>query len=333
MLRSWHLSALALAALYSASPAASAQVSVPGFLPGSFAPYLANGAVPDGWYLGSNMATAGTVIDAIYDTQQQFHAVPSPAQFDLRAESLLMAGGRTASALGLTHIDGVGAAASAIDRLDPSSTLTAAVAQAQVWYWGYSSSNLPVSFDIRLSGLLGATGSRGLGNDPSGAAVAALAMGSISNGTTEAYNNLVSGAGLNPAAEGAALLAELQSMPVTHQRNLATFGAQASVLDTTETVDTVLHVTADPTQISCEGFVSPVCGKYFYFLSVYLFNGAQNGGFADFSQSLKVETFSVGNGAPQVFSAQTLSAVPEPTSALLLAAGLSVLAVARRKRG
>lgn len=332
MLRSWHLSALALAALYSASPA-SAQVSVPGFLPGSFAPYLATGAVPDGWYLGSNLATAGTAINSIYDTQQQFHAVPKPAQLNLRAESMLMAGGRTASALGLTHIDGVGAAASAIDRLDPGSTLTAAVSQAQVWYWGYSSSNLPVSFDIHLSGRLGATGSRGLGAEPSGAAVAALALGSISNGTMADYNNLASGAGLNPGAEGAALLTELQSMPVTTQRNLATFGAQATVVDTAKTVDTVLRVTADPTQIGCETLVSSVCGKYFYFLSVYLFNGAENGGFADFSQSMRVETFSVGSGASQVFEAQTLSAVPEPTSALLLAAGLSVVAVARRRRG
>jgi hypothetical protein len=65
-------------------------------------------------------------------------------------------------------------------------------------------------------------------------------------------------------------------------------------------------------------------------MNVALFTGAQNGASADFSHTLNVASYSVNGGPAQAFNA--VSAVPEPTSGLLLALGLTGLAALRWQR-
>ncbi|HET9642804.1 MAG TPA: PEP-CTERM sorting domain-containing protein, partial [Burkholderiaceae bacterium] len=77
--------------------------------------------------------------------------------------------------------------------------------------------------------------------------------------------------------------------------------------------------------------ISPACGRYFYMAGAFLFTGAQNGGFADFSHTLEITSVSVGDGAAQPFEA--LSPVPEPASATLLAVGmLGLFSIVTRRR-
>jgi len=318
-------SALTLSLLLQAG-SALAQTSLPGAPPAAGGLF---GLTVGSWYVESHLVSAGTFIDGVDSDHSASHIAPTLLAVDVADHQSL--GSKSAAAAARVGATSLGTSAAAGDALHPDGTWTAAASYASVMYWAVLDGNAPLTFNLKLDGHLGVTGSRALGDDRSGAALAVFAQGSQRNFTTESQRALFSGAGIDIDAEGDALLTQFKAWPTTTQPQLATFGAQASVATPGVDVDTSLHVTAEGTRIDCDPGVSPVCGRYFYFLNVFMFTGAQNGGFADFSHTLQVDSFSLGGGAAQPFLPQ--SPVPEPASTALMLLGGAALAALRRRRG
>lgn len=282
------------------------------------------------WYVFGNRAAAGTIVDGQLSEQILGGAFPSGAALSLRAEDSQVSGSKLASAMARVSPTSLGAAASARDPLNPLGAGTAAIGYSVVTYFALLDQDTSFKFDIKLSGQLHRLGNA-MAPDTSGAAVAALAYGSHANYTGAAANAAYLAAGIDLDAGSETLIQQLSHLQSSTQTHLDAFGAQTSSVNTLVDVDTTLHVTAQGTQQNCQKPISPACGRYFYFFNVLLFNGAQNGGAADFSHSLEVSSVSVGDAAALPFNA--VSPVPEPASTALLLAGLlAVGAVAHRRR-
>lgn len=325
------LTVLALSLTAALAPhGASADVSLPPLLLGT--PDASNlyGLALNQWFVVTNEVTAGTIIDGALSQQGGTLSFPSAAQLSRQADDAQAAGGKLASAFARVGANSLGASASAGAPLEPMGTGSMAVGHAFVGYWAVLDRDTSIHFDLRLDGRLATTGDRAAGADRSGAAVTALVAGSEANFTTESQYALLRAAGLDAFAVGGdPLLQQLISARSSTQTHLDVFGAQSQTMDRSLDIDTSLHVTANGTRINCDTPVSPACGRYFYMVGAFLFTGAQNGGFADFSHTLQVSSFSIDGGVAQPFS--PASPVPEPASALLMLLGGAALVGLRRR--
>lgn len=288
-----------------------------------------SGLTPGQWFVGSNQVSASTLIDGIESGKDAFHIAPRPTELAMDVKDGQTQGSKSATAFARVGPNSLGTAVGASDPLNPDSTFTGALAQASLLYVAVLDNPVSVRFELKLDGQLDVNGSRSLGSDRSSASLAMFAWGSQSNGTTEQQRALFANAGIDIDAEGDAMLAQLQAWPTSTQAHLATLGAQATTSSPHVTVDETLHVTAEGTRIDCDVSVAPICGRYVYYVGVSLFTLAQNGGFADFSHTLQVSSFSIDGGAAQAFA--PTSPVPEPASALLMLIGGAAL-LARRRR-
>jgi hypothetical protein len=329
-------SILALCAAASAllSLPAAAQVSLPGGAV-TAGPESLYGLLLNQWYVAGNNVNASTFIDGATGSQGGFLSFPTPATLSRTAEASQRSGNKLASSAAAVSSTRMGAFASAGAPLEPMATWAGATAYSSVSYWAVLDRDAQVRFDLHLEGLLSTTGGRLSGPDASGSAVAVLAHGSESNFSNASQAALFARAGIDASAEGDALLQQLSTLSPSTQTHLDAFGAQSDAMHPSMNIDTDLHVTASGTRIDCDGSVpapvSAACGRYFYFMNVFLFTGAQNGGLADFSHTLQVTSLSIDGAAAQPF--QALSPVPEPASAALLLCGLLALGglAARRK--
>lgn len=325
--------ALCAAASALSSLPAAAQVALPGG-PVTAGPESFYGLLLNQWYVAGNNVNASTFIDGATGGQGGLLSFPTPAALSRTAESSQRTDSKLASSAAAVSSTSLGAFASAGAPLEPMATWAGATAYSMVSYWAVLERDAPVRFDLHLDGLLSTTGGRLSGPDASGAAVAVLAHGSESNFSNASQAALFARGGINANAEGDALLQQLTTLRPSTQTHLEAFGAQSDAMHPSMTINTDLHVTASGTRIDCDASVpapvSAACGRYFYFMNVFLFTGAQNGGIADFSHTLQVTGLSVDGAVTQPFTAA--SPVPEPRSALLLAAGVLALAAWRRRQ-
>ena len=308
---------------------ASADVTPPALSLGT--PDISNlyGLELNQWYVFGNRVTAGTIVDGKLSEHSDSRVLPIGTDLSLRVEDAQVSGSKLASAMARVSPTSVGAAVSARDPLNPLGGGTAAVSYSTVTYFAMLDQDTSFTFDLKLDGQLHRLADA-MAPERSGAAVAALAYGSHANYTGAKSSAAFLAAGLDLDAGSETLIQQLSSLQSSTQTHLDAFGAQTSPVDTWIDVDTTLHVTAQGTQQNCDKPISPACGRYFYFFSVLLFNGAQNGGATDFSHSLEVSSVSLDGGASLPFSA--ISPVPEPTQAALLVAGLLAgCAVAARR--
>ncbi|RZJ06213.1 MAG: PEP-CTERM sorting domain-containing protein [Rubrivivax sp.] len=283
------------------------------------------------WFVFGNSVFAGTLIDGTLASSGGNENFPAPALLSRSAEHFQASGDKQASSFARVGPHSAGAFASASAPLEPLGTGMAAVGHATVSYWAVLDSDTTVTFNLKLDGHMGTTGDLTLGADRSGAAVTALALATQANYTAEGSYAFLQKAGLGAFEVGGdPLLQELINAHSTTQEHLAVFAAQSDTDHPALDVDTTLQVSAKGTRIDCDPALSPACGRYYYGMTVFLFNGAQNGGFADFSHTMEITGLSIGGAPAQPFSA--ISAVPEPAPALLLAAGLAGLALRRRTR-
>lgn len=271
------------------------------------------------WYVAGNQALAGTIVDGQLSQQVLTRDFPTGADLSLRAEDSQASGSKLASAMARVSPTSLGTAVSARDPLNPLGGGTAAISYSTITYFALLDRDASFKFDIKLTGQLNRLGNA-LAPDTSGAAVAAVVYGSHANYTGAASSAAYLAAGLDIEAGGETLLQQLAHLQPSTQTHLDAFGVQTNAVNTWIDVDTTLQVTAQGTQQNCETPISPACGRYFYFFNVLLFNGAQNGGSADFSHSLEVSSVSVNGAAALPFNA--ISPVPEPANAALLIGGL-----------
>jgi hypothetical protein len=324
---------LSLLALTLSLPA-TAQTALPGLTLGTPDPASFYGALLNQWYVAATQVSAGTLIDGTPTQSGSFGLFPAPGSLAGLAESQQQQGGKAASALGSLSATKLGAAATAAAALDPQATGMVAVGYSMLSYWAVLDQDVTVRFSLPLEGRLTTTGNRSLGPDASLSGVVAWAHGSQTNPTNAGQAALFANAGIDVNAEGEALLRQLATVQPSTQTHLAVFGAQADTLHPTVDVNSTLEVTAQGTRIDCTvpipGPLSAICGRYFYFMNVALFTGAQNGAQADFSHTLSVASYSIDGATAQPFNA--VSVVPEPGPAPLFGLGLAGLAALRWQR-
>ncbi|MEO6279287.1 PEP-CTERM sorting domain-containing protein [Roseateles sp.] len=325
------LSALVLSLIAAHNPA-KADVAPPALSIGI--PDLSNlgGLELNQWYVGANAVMAGNIVDGQLSQNGGSVYLPSVAELTRTAQDSQASGSKLGSASARVSLTSLGANASAIDPLYPMSTSTVSVGYSVISYWALLDQDTSFKFNLQLNGQLSTLGERAGDPERSGAAVAALAFGSVTGFNAAEQQAIYETAGLGAFAEGGdPLLQQLVSLESSTQTHLDAFGAQTSTALTSLDVDTTLQVTANGTQINCDTPISPACGRYFYTFGVMLFTGAQNGGLADFSHTLQINSVSVDGGEALPFGA--ISAVPEPTTGALLAVGvISLLGVVSRRR-
>jgi hypothetical protein len=281
------------------------------------------------WYYAYSNTSATALTDAAYnqDAHTSYGLASDNGGLALPSQISVSTGSKVASASSFVAATAIGAGTTAVDALDPDSTLVASTAVAVIHYRAVLSSPDPVTLDFHLSGQLNVVGDRSLGTDPSRAAVAVAAVGSLTDAAPGAYDALFANIGLVPV-DGLFTLDQYAAWPTSTQRNLATAGAQASTAHLEQIVDTHFSVTADGTLIDCAPGLAPVCGNYFFFFTVFMVAGSENGGLADFTHTLSVEAIHAGAQAPVSFEPTALP-VPEPATALLWLAGLCSLGALR----
>lgn len=320
--------------LFALTLPAAAQTTLPGLTLGTPDPSSFYGALLNQWYVAAAQVSAGTLIDGLPTQSGRFTMFPAPSALNARAESSQTQGGKSAAALGTLGATQLGAAATAIAPLDPNATGMVSVGFSMLSYWAVLDQDVTLRFSLPLAGRLTTSGSLATGPDASLAGVVAWAYGSEVNPTSASQAALFANAGIDANAEGEALLRQLATVKPSAQTHLSVFGGQADTIHPWVDVNSTLDVTAQGTRIDCTTAVpaplTPLCGRYFYFMNVALFTGAQNGASADFSHTLSVASYSVNGGPAQAFNA--VSAVPEPTSGLLLALGLAGLSAWRGQR-
>ena len=323
------LAALALSLTAALTPqSATAEVLSPSLPVGIPDPSNLWGLELNQWYVGANAVVAGNVIDGTPSQDGGWRYLPTAGELVRTAEDAQTSGSKLGSAFARVSLTGLGASASARDPLYPVSTSSVSMSFSAITYWALLDQNTSFKFNLQLDGQLRTLGERASDPGRSRGAVAALAFGSSTGLNTADQLATLDAAGLGAFAEGGdALLYQLNTLTTSTQTHLEAFGAQTDVTTSLD-VDTTRHVTADGSQINCDKPISPACGRYFYMFSVMLFTGAQNGGLADFSHTLEVNSVSIDGGAALPFNA--ISSVPEPSSALLLAAGLTGVALRRR---
>jgi hypothetical protein len=281
------------------------------------------------WYAVYHQASASTLIGDVESTQEVYHLPIRAGELVAAVTDSQTIGSKSAAGTARATLASLGTSAAAGDPLHPDSTFAGALSFASISYVAVLDSQTQVRLNLKLDGRLGVTGSRALGDDRSSAAVAVSAFGSLPEGTDADYRALYAGAGIDPDAEGTAMLAQLKAWPTSSQTHLTTFGAQADTSHNLVTVHETLQVTAEGTKIDCDPSLASICGKYVYYAGVFLFTEAQNGAFADFSHTLSIASFSIGGGEALPFA--PAAPVPEPASVLLMAAGLAALAGWRRR--
>lgn len=313
--------------LFAACMPAAAQSSLPPMLLGTPDPASFHGLLLNQWYVAAKQVSAGSLIDGVPTQGGSFETFPLAPATPSRAESGQTLDGKTVSASALATATQLGASASAAAPLQPDATGMTAVGYAALSYWAVLDRDVVVSFSLGLQGSLSTSGSLAAGSDASTAGVAVLAHGSQANFSKASQAALFANAGLDVDAEGETLLRQLGMLQPSTQPHLDVFGAQADTLHSWVPVDTTMSVTAHGTELVCDGTepaaIAAVCGRYFYFMNVFLFTGAHNGATADFSHTLGVSSIRVDGGPEQAFS--PVSAVPEPGSAWMLSAGLGLL--------
>lgn len=306
--------------------AAAASTALPTLPSGGAAVTSFQGLALNQWYVLGNHLSAATWVPGAITQDGSALALPGASDLVRQAAAAPASGSALASALAQVSTTRLGAKAWAGEAATPLANAPMAMGYASVVFAAVLDQDVRLSFDLRLDGSLTAS-------DPltpgAGAAVAALAFGSTANYQTEHLSTAFAAAGLDAYAEDEAFIRQYSTLQSTRQTHLDTFGAQTRALHNPIAVDSTLTVTAEGTRLDCDPGLSPVCGHYAYFFGVMLFTAAQDGGLADFSHTLQVSSYRVDGGPALAFEA--VSAVPEPSAALLLGAGLCALVWRRRR--